>query len=136
MQFTSTNQYGREAFRRPYGKVQLMLEMASKSLHCTICMEAGKLCLNKSVFYPGSVINGCSNISCQTNQGDESGTGRIEEGSNGKNGEPKERPDPKERRLCHTSVNNSVSRGSRSGAAPSKNFHHMPVYFLYKFDHT
>ena len=67
MQFPSANQYEKEVFSRPYGKVQLMLGMASQSLHCTHGMEAGELRLNKNVLYPAWVLTGCADVSWHTN---------------------------------------------------------------------
>ena len=80
-QFPSAKQYKKEVFSSLYRKVQLMLGMASWSLHCTDGMEAGKLHLKKSLFYPGWVLTGCGDVSCHINQGDESETGSVEEGS-------------------------------------------------------
>ena len=83
-QFPIANQDGNEALGRPFRKVQLMLKMASQSLHSRDGMEEGKLRLNKSVFYPGWKLIGGSDVSCRTNQGDKSGTTSVEVGSQGK----------------------------------------------------
>ena len=47
-----------KAFNRPHGNVNVMLGMASRSLHCKDCLEAGDLRLNKPVFSPGWVLTG------------------------------------------------------------------------------
>ena len=42
-----------EVFSRPHGKVDMVLGMKSRSLHCREKYDAGNLRLNRSVFAPG-----------------------------------------------------------------------------------
>ena len=41
-----------KAFNRPHGQVQLLIGMASRSLHCKDGHETGELRLNRNIFLP------------------------------------------------------------------------------------
>ena len=45
---------------RPYGTLEVLLGMSSRSVHCKDGREVGELRLNKSIFYPGCVLTGCA----------------------------------------------------------------------------
>ena len=51
--FPETDQEPSKAFNRPHGKVQVMLGMPSRLLHCKDGQEAG-------IFFPAWVLTGCS----------------------------------------------------------------------------
>ena len=50
--FTQVNCQSIKAFDRPHGKVDVMLGMLSRSLHCRDGQESGKLRLNTRIFAP------------------------------------------------------------------------------------
>ena len=74
IQFQSADHNGKEGFNRPCKKVQLMLGMTSRSLHCTDSMEAGGLHMSRSGFYPGWVLTGCAESPATQDHGDKSST--------------------------------------------------------------
>ena len=58
------------AFNRPHSKNNVLIGMASRSLHCKDGLEVGKMRLNKSMFSPECALTG-SIISPQADKGQE-----------------------------------------------------------------
>ena len=60
-QFSQVHRQSVKAFNRPYGKVDILLGMFSRLLHCRDGQKSGELQLNKSIFAPGLVLNANNN---------------------------------------------------------------------------